>query len=294
MTANTPLLEARGARIDVSGIPAIDGLTLKTTGERVLVLGAAVALFEAACGMRPVGKGELLVHGTNAALALRAGQVAGAVLDPPLPPTWSVLAYAEWSARLCGHGRKASRALATDAIERMRMEKIAKDPLGKIAPHGRRAAVIAGAIATGARTLILCDPLAALPDEAARNLGGILVQALADRTWAVFAARVPVLSPLAAAADDALVVVGSEIAAQGAPAEVAARARSYAVRVHGPVSELARIAEARGAKVTLGGEQEHRLTIDLGEGLSTRDLLTMANDAQAVIVELTPVARAFA
>ena len=58
------------------------------------------------------------------------------------------------------------------------------------------------------------------------------------------------------------------------------------MHVHGPSDALAKIAEARGAKVTRGGPS---LTIDLGEDLTTRDLLAMAAEAQAVIVELVPV-----
>src|SRR5580704_12086212 len=50
--APSPLLAASSLRVDVGGSPAVDGLTLATTGDRVLVLGAARALFEAAAGLR--------------------------------------------------------------------------------------------------------------------------------------------------------------------------------------------------------------------------------------------------
>ena len=286
-----PMIAARNARVDVEGVPAIDGLSLETTGTHVLVLGAARALFEAACGMRPVARGDIAIDGARAQDALTAGRVAGAPLDPPLPPTWSAGTYIEWNARLAGNGRGASRSLAKDAIERMRMGAIAGATPGKAAPHARRAAVIAGAIASGARVVLLEDPLASLPEDTARNLGRVLAQALADRAWALFAPRVSLSSPLAASADEALVIVGSEVAAQGSPASLAGRERAYAVKVHGSLDALASLAEARGAKVARG---QAELTIDLGEGLSTRDLLRMASEANAVIVELRPVAGAFA
>ena len=49
-----PLLKIEDLRVDVDGVPACDGLTLQTRGERVLVLGAPRVLFEATCGLRPV------------------------------------------------------------------------------------------------------------------------------------------------------------------------------------------------------------------------------------------------
>ncbi len=285
------VFEARDARIDIDGVPAIDGLTLATTGAHVLVLGAARALFEAASGTRSVARGQLMIGGASSSLALASAEMAGAPLDPPMPKTWSPRTYIAWSARLSGSSRSQSRALASDAIERMRMGAIADAPLDKVPRHARRATVIAGAIATGARVLLLEDPLAHLPDEAARNLGRVLAQALADRSWVVFAPRTPLVSPLAAGADEALVVVGSAVVAQGPPAQIAARDRSYALKVRGSVDLLAELAEARGAKVARGVDE---LTIDLGGALSTRDLLRMAQETNAVIVELRPLAGVFA
>ena len=287
-------MRARVARVDVEGVPAIDGLSLTTTARHVLVLGAARALFEAASGMRPVARGEITIEGAHAEDALARAAVAGAPLDPALPPAWSVRTYTEWSARLAGNDRGTSRSLAADAIERMRMGAIAGAPLGKAAPHARRAAVIAGAIATGARVLLLEDPLASLPDESARSLGRLLAQALADRAWVVFAPRMALTSPLAASADEALVIAGSEVVAQGSPADISARGRAYAVKIQGSpgaLGALADLVEARGAKVARGTAG---LSVDLGEGLSTRDLLRMAAEAKAVIVELRPLAGAFA
>ena len=59
MTTSVPLLEARGVRIDVEGVPALEGLTFATRGAHALVLGAPRALFRAAIGVVPVVRGEL-------------------------------------------------------------------------------------------------------------------------------------------------------------------------------------------------------------------------------------------
>jgi ABC-type multidrug transport system ATPase subunit len=294
----TALLELLDARVDVGGAPALDGLGLRTTGERVLVLGAARALFDAASGVSRLVRGEALVRGRPALAALRAGEVAGAPLDPPLPSAWTPRAYVAWSARLAGRDRATARALADDACERLGMEALADAPLGRLAQDKpapgaqglvpRRATVIAAAMATGAPALMLEDPMNGLPDAAARRFGRLLVRALEERAWALFAPRAVLATPLALAAEEAIAISGSRVVAQGDPAEVAGRERTYAITVHGAIEELARAAEARGAKVERAPAQ---LTVDLGDALGTRDLLQMALDVRAVIVELAPISR---
>src|ERR1700690_377128 len=141
-------LSSSHLRVDVGGVPAIDGLALTTAGDHVLVLGAARALFEAAAGLRPISHGELLVEGMAASDAVRAGVAACAPLDPPLPGKWTVLQYAAWSARLAGHERATAFALAADALVRMQIEPMSKTKLGAAPLAVRRAVVLAAALAT--------------------------------------------------------------------------------------------------------------------------------------------------
>jgi len=284
------LLEAKDARIDVDGAPAIDALTLATTGDQVLVLGAARALFEAASGMRKVAHGELRVLGEAAEASLRSGAVAGAPLDPPLPPRWTPRDYVTWSARLVGFARKDAAASAGEAIEKLSMGASADAPLARAPLLLRRATVVAAALATGARAIMLDDPLVGLPDEQARTLARLVTHALEERAWAVFAGRMPLTSPFAMHADEALVLAGGHVAGQGAPAELAARERAYALRVQGETAAFARRALERGARV---GGTSSRMTVELGE-LSTRDLLAIALESNAVVLELVPLAGAFA
>jgi ABC-type multidrug transport system ATPase subunit len=290
-----PLLAASSLRVDVRGVPAIDGLSFSTTGERVLVLGAARALFEAAAGLRRVARGDLRVEGEAPIAASRGRLVACAPLDPPLPPGWTVAEYVTWSARVAGHARADARAQADDALGRMQLAPLAKNKLASATPAVRRGVVIAAALATGATTVLVDDPLAYLPDDAARPLARVLARALADRRSALFAGRIPLESPLALGADEAVVVFGSGVAAQGAPAELAAAERTLALRVQGDVAAFVRAVEARGgrANATAGAPPPVHVQVELGS-LAARDLLRIAADTRAIVLELRPLARSFA
>lgn len=283
------IVAAEDLRVDVDDVPAVDGLSLAITGERSLVLGAPRALFEAASGLRPVVRGALAVQGAPAAQAIAQRIAAGAPLDPPLPPKWTPLEYATWSARLTGHGAAEARAAAKEAVAKLQLGALESTPITRIATHARRATVVAGALATGARVLLLEDPTGGLPEEIARSWGQTLVQALADRAWVVFAPRVPLTSPVALAAEEALVVSGSRLDAQGSPASLASEARRFVARVHGAVDGLTARLTARGARVEVDGV---RLVVDLGESLRTHELLRICAETSVVVVELLPLARA--
>lgn len=282
-------------RVDVAGSPAIDGLSFATTGDHVLVLGAARALFEAAAGLRPVARGELRVDGAAPATAIREGRVACAPLDPPLPRAWTAVQYVTWSARLAGHARTAARALALDALERLQLGRAAAGKLGAAAPATRRGVVLAAAIATGAPMLLVEGPLDGLPETSMRPFARVVSRSLADRRAVLFAARAPLESPLALASDEAVVIDGSRVESQGPPAEIAAAVTTLALRVHGEAAAFARAVEAAGgrAMVATGAPPPVHVRVELGP-LAARDLLRLAAESRAVVVELRPLARAFA
>jgi ABC-2 type transport system ATP-binding protein len=291
----TPLVVADDLRLDVEGVPACDGLALRTTGERVLILGAPRALFEALTGLRSVARGALRLRGAAAGTAARDGLVAGAPLDPPLPPKWTALEYATWSARLAGFDAADARALAKEALARVQLEALATTRLALLPPHARRALVVAAALATEAPVVVLEDPLANLPEELARTWARTLVQALGAgahgpaRSWVVLAPRVALTSELAMSADEALVVTSARVEAQGPPAAIGRAEHRYVARIHGPVEALdAKLAE-RGASLEIQGAQ---VLLDLGEALTTAELLGLCAEASVTIVELTPAAAA--
>jgi ABC-type multidrug transport system ATPase subunit len=289
-----PILVAANVRVDVAGLPAVDHLSFTSRGDRVLVLGAARALFEAAAALRPSMEGELRVQGASPLEAVRSRAAASAPLDPPLPPTWTVGQYATWSARLAGHGAAEASALADVALETLELGAFRSTKLARASRHVRRAVVVAGAVATGAATLLLEDPLAGLSPEVSQSLARriVTVTATAGRRIAVFAARIPLESPLAVAADEAIVVDGSRIAMQGPPAEVAASTGAYTLRVAGDIGAFAEAVRARGGTVE-SQAAGHRLSVVLGP-LATRDLLQLAEQAHAIVLELRPISYAFA
>lgn len=287
----SPLLSAEDVRVDVDGVPACDGLTFRTTSDRVLVLGAPRALALAASGVLPIARGRLAIRGEDAEAAARVRLAAGAALDPPLPPKWNAEEYVRWSARLAGLPKAEAFANAASAIERLKLTALARAALATLPPHARRGVVIAAAYATGAPVLVLEDPLTGLPEDAARSFARILVEALEDRAWVVFAARVPLTSPLALHAEEAVVASASRVEAQGPPAELAAAERRFSIRAHGTTDELVRRLAERGVKVEHDGA---RLVLDLADALTTTELVTMFAAADVAILELVPVARALA
>jgi ABC-type taurine transport system ATPase subunit len=285
------LLVAEDLRVDVDGVPTVDGLTLRTSGERVLVLGAPRALFEATCGLRTIARGRIVVRDTPAIDAVRARTIAGAAMDPPLPPKWTPAEYVAWSARLAGIARAEATANAKEALDKLQLSTLATMQLGRLVPHARRGVVIAAAMATGAPVLALEDPIGALPEEMARSFATVLARALEGRSWIVFAPRISLTSPIAGAAEEAIVASSARVDAQGAPAEIAAAERRFALRVHGPLAAFGALLAQRGVKMQEDGA---RVVVDLGASVTTSDLLRIATEAKVTVVELHPVARALA
>lgn len=284
------LLETTTLRVDIGGVPSVDGLSMVTTGDRIVVLGAPSGLFEAVSGMRKVASGDVRVAGHEPVEGVRGGLLAGVPLDPPVPPTWTPRDYVEWSARLAGLTKGDARARAKDALELLKMTGLAETNLRTSPLHIRRAMGVAAAIATGAKIIVMEDPAVSLPEEAARNLSRLVTAALEKHRWVLFAARIPLESPFATQADEAVVLTGSTVTAQGAITDLSTRDRSYAVRVVGKEDAFLQAAEARGAQIVRHGAH---LTVDLGPSLHTRDLIELAEQASSVIVELRPLARAF-
>jgi ABC-type multidrug transport system ATPase subunit len=291
----TPILSVSSLRVDTAGVPQVDGLSLTSTGEWVLVLGAPRAVFEAVAGTRVVQRGEVRVEGRTPLRAVRAGVVASAPLDPPLPPSWSALQYVEWSARLAGHRGGHATEQAALAMARLKLDGSSRVRLARATLAVRRATVLAAALATGATTLLVEDPVTGLPPDTERAFARIVVRALDGRRTAFFAGRVPLESPVALAADEALVVDGSRVEAQGAPGELAARERAFALRVVGDVRAFVQSLAARGARLLapLDAANPGRVSVELGD-FGTRELLGIAASCDAVVLELRPLARAFA
>ena len=279
-------------RVDVDGVPACDGLSFQARGRRVLVLGAPRALFDATTGLLPAVRGAVTIRGASANEAASRRLIAGAAMEPPMPPRWTVLEYVSWSARLSGLSASEARKTAHEALDRMQLGAMAKSPIVRLLPHARRATVVASALATGAPVIALDDPLGGLPDDVAAAYADVLVTALEDRTWFVFAPRASLTAPLGVAADEVLVCTATQLEMQGAPTELLARARCFVGRVLGSVSARAAVApalEVRGARME---ERGAHLFFDLGESLTTSELMEICASADVAVVELVPAIRA--
>ncbi len=285
-----PLVACEHLRVDVEGVPAIDGLTLRAHAAHLLLLGAHRAIFDALTGVASIARGALRIRGVEPASATKQRLVAGAPLDPPLPPRWTLREYVVWSARLSGLVASDAAKNADDAIAKLQLGAMATTPFAKnTLPHARRAAVVAGAFATGAPLLVLEDPLGGLPEEVAHTFARILVTGLEGKEWIIVAPRVSLTSPLAMTAEEAIVVGGNHVDAQGAPAEIAAAERRFRLRVHGPIESLAQELAERGATLRIDGAH---VLVDLGASLTTAELAALCAAANVAIVELTPIARA--
>ncbi|MBX3219716.1 MAG: hypothetical protein KF795_04300 [Labilithrix sp.] len=284
-----PLLFADDLRVDVDGVPACDGLSFKTTGEHLLVLGAPRAVFDAATGLASVVRGGLSVRGRPAAEAAAAGLIAGAPREPPAPPRWTVTEYVQWSARLAGVPAFEARASAEAAIAKLQLRAMAKTELARLVAHARRATIVAAAIATCAEVIALEDPLGGLADELVAPYAKVLAEALADRAWIVFAPRMPLTNPLAAAADEAIVATALRTEAQGPPAELVAAERRFVARMDGPLDAVAPALAARGASIEAHGAH---LVVDLGASMTTSELVAVCDGANVSVIELVPAFRA--
>ena len=99
----------------------------------------------------------------------------------------------------------------------------------------------------------------------------------------------PLTSPLALHADEAIVASSSRVEAQGPPAELAAASSRFIARVHGSMEGLAAQLQRRGVGVEIQGGQ---VVFDLNGAVSTSELIEMCAASDVAIVELVPVARA--
>ncbi len=113
--------------------------------------------------------------------------------------------------------------------------------------------------------------------------------AVEDKPWIVLASRLVLTSPITLAADEALLVSGSRLDAQGPPAEIFAEHR-FVARIHGPLEPFLEKLAARGGR---GAVEGAHVVLDLA-GTTTSELAGICAAADVAIVELMPVSRPIA
>jgi ABC-2 type transport system ATP-binding protein len=300
------LLTARNARLAVDGVTSIDGLTLCSFGDRVVVVGDATALMGAlTCvplGARPrrdgsgepeeaigevyVAGGALEVAGANVAEKSHLRLAGVAPLDPPLPSGYTPVEYVACGARLGGANRRGARDLAERVLADVGMHLAKGRALSSLAKPERRALVLAQAIVGSPAVLIAEAPLSALEGAAADFVRCALEVASRGRR---LLASVKCLSPSASEADlartasYAAVLRGGQLVLEGAPSDVLLSNRAYTVTV--PVNaDLFRTALASVGADIRGGPT--RFGVLLPRALSPIDILRAASSARAPILEL--------
>jgi ABC-type multidrug transport system ATPase subunit len=301
------MLSVRDLRVDsdvvpaLPALPAVDGLTFKASARRTLVMGAPRELMLACAGMLPIVRGEILFDDQLPSRALAAGRLAASPLDAPMPPSFTPLRYVEWSARLAGISRSAAPALAAANLERVGVTgSLAKGALRRQTPYVRRATQLAATLVPTGATLVLWDPLENLDPESAARLGQFLASILEGASAVVFASRVPLGGPLAAAAEEVVYVERSRVVAQGSLREVATRGRRFRVLALGDRARFIAALSARGIRIDasatpdgpVDASEDAELAIELGS-VENVEIFRAAADAGAVVVEMRPSAALF-
>jgi ABC-2 type transport system ATP-binding protein len=310
-----PLLEARGARVAVDDVVAIDALTVATEGERVLCAGDTGALFaaltgvplsvgrgapppperrergdaESAPGEARVTAGLLAVAGRDVARGAHRALAGAAPLDPPLPLAWTAGDYVAWGARLAGAAARAAAEMAPAELARVGLGAARGRTIHALALPERRALVLAQAIVMAPRVLVAEDPLSGLDGPAAAFVLAAVAGATEGRGALLSTARLDVDGPrgvLVRGAAFALVLSAGELAFAGPPAELAAGSRLYALTVCSNAEPLRDELAVRGIALR-GGPV--RFSAALPEGATTRDIVLAAARCRAAVVELTPL-----
>jgi ABC-2 type transport system ATP-binding protein len=303
--AAPPLLEARDVRIAVDDVVAVERLSCATRGDRVLCAGDARPLFAAVTGVpllargrrepdEPPGEarvvaGSLALAGRDVAHGAHRAIAGAAPLDPPLPPRWTAEAYVAWSARLGGATTRPARALAATALERVGLLASRSRPLSALALPERRALVMAAAIATSPAVVVIEDPLSGLQGGAAGFVMAAIASATQGRRALLSIGRADAAGPggaLVRGATDLLVLSGGEVSFEGAPDALVQGFRVYALLVRKRADALRDALATRGIELR-GGPS--RFTVALPAGVSTRDIVAAVVQAQAAVVELSPI-----
>lgn len=282
-------IEVSDVRIDDAGGVLAERLSFGSDGPHLAVLGGPSILGHVLSGRLAPTRGTVSIDGKNAREALLTGALAHAERDPKVPEPWSVLEYVCWSARLVGMSRADAERGARAAVDALKLGAMARTRLGAVPPAARRATQLAAALATGARTIVIDDPIVGLPDDAARSLAKIAAEALERVSWVLLAGRLSLASPLGLSADDAVSIAPGGVVSQGAPADLATRERTYALRVLGSAYALAELVRAKGATVRAA---DRELVVELGAEMTTGELFALAQEARVTIVAMRPVGAA--
>jgi len=300
------VLHAEDARIAVDDVVAIEKLTVRTRGDRVLCAGDTEVLFALLTGVplrsrsrlvseddmpgeASVMAGSLFLGGRDVGKREHFDIVGAAPVDVPLPAKMTALDYVTWSARLAGESPRHARELATNALERVGLAGAIKRQVSTLDVPARRVLALAHAVSAEPEVIIVESPLVGLePAPAAFVMNAI--SRVTDGRKAIFSVRK--MEPgtpegnLALGATDVLVFASGALAMEATPEDLFASVRIYGVTIRKNGGAFRDELEARGL-VVKGGPL--RLSVTLPEAATTKERLAAASKARAPIVELFPI-----
>lgn len=296
-----PTLLARGARIAVDGVTAVDGLTFTSRGPRVLLTGDTDALMAALVGApmatnEPSGAGTARVVGGQLRLGGRdvgTGEhfaVAGAAaFDPPLPATWTVREHLTWAARLSGVSARRARAMADAILAGSPLTAQGRRPLGGMTRAERRAVGLLAAAVGEPEVLALDRPLDGLPARETTMVLAVLGHVSQGRAAVISTSRLDLHGPsaeLARGATDICVLRGGELALHAEPGALFSDGCLYEVTLTRNGEALRDLLREEGLELA-GGPQHYALSLPADR--SVTDLLAVAIRADAPVLSCVPV-----
>jgi ABC-type cobalamin/Fe3+-siderophores transport system ATPase subunit len=311
LAASPPVLVAEGARIAVDEVERLRALELSTEGARVLLVGdteplARVllgisnlaysndisAIRAAACrGAARVVEGRLALAGRDVGKGEHFDVLAPAPRDTPGPKDLSVLEWITASAMMGGAPRRAATRLALSVLERYGLAARRLETPSHLSLLDRRVLALAAADARdprGERVLVAEGPLDGLDGVGAQRVLAALAEATRTRRALVTVARLSRGTPAWSLAEHAhtVAVLGhGRVLAAGSPAELFDATTMF--RLHVPEGALALRDALVRADVVVDGPLDRPVV--RREGLTAREVLSLAVEADAVVLELAPL-----
>jgi iron complex transport system ATP-binding protein len=221
-------LDARDVYVALGGRDVVRGVSLRASGGRIsCILGpngaGKTTLGKALVGLLPY-RGSITLDGIEIGRishTQRARTIAyvpqRSALDAPLTVA-TVVGHGRYAhRRTAGESREDRRAIAA-AMEATDITHLAARSFIELSGGEQRRVLIARALATGARVMVLDEPAAALDIAHALALYAVL-RSLADRGHCIICVMHD-LNDAANATDDALLLADGACAAAGATAEI--------------------------------------------------------------------------
>lgn len=284
--AEPPLLEAEDLRVDVGGAVALERATFSAGTRALALLGEVAGLLAALAGAEPIRSGTLRLAGLDVGSRAHQSATGLAPLDPPLPPKWTALEYATWSARLSGLPRRTAIEAARRALADIGIGPLERAVVGSLGLPDRRVLVLAHAIVASPRVVVASMPLAGLAAGPAEYVLRAFERATRDRAFVASVSRADVASPehaIAASADELLVFAGGRLVRRGKVAADAGGGATFRLTVRARAEELAAALAARGIAMR-GGPVE--FWVEVPEGGDSGVIVAAAAEVGAAVVRM--------